>query len=96
MDHISDVSAGAAYPGLIYRTYRFYDDCMNYVDYVQKITLIDSVSPEIGIPDLTLECDPVDIATLEGFINYGGWFSDNCEIDSSSFKRYDTDRNNFV
>ncbi|WP_297085572.1 Ig-like domain-containing protein [uncultured Draconibacterium sp.] len=76
----------AASPGIVFRTYRFTDECDNYTDYIQQITVIDSIPPLIGIPDTTLVCDPVEITTIEVFLSFRGWFSDNCEIDSSSFK----------
>ncbi len=71
--------------GLIYRTYRFFDEC-NYTDELQKITIKDIIPPDIEIPDTTLDCEPIQVVTLQEFVNAGGWFDDNCEIDSSSFK----------
>jgi len=88
MLHVGDSTAGPSEPGGVYRTYRFSDVCGNDSDYIQKITVLDTVPPEIGIPDLILDCEPVNIATLEEFIDAGGWFNDNCEIDSSSFKLF--------
>ncbi|WP_346862647.1 Ig-like domain-containing protein [uncultured Draconibacterium sp.] len=87
---IQDVNGGASEPGVVYRTYRFWDTC-DSIDVVQKIIIRDEIPPTIGIPDLVLDCVPVDIATLEVFISYGGWFADNCEIDSSSFNLFYTD-----
>jgi gliding motility-associated-like protein len=89
-EFIQDVNGGASEPGVVYRTYRFWDTC-DSIDVVQKIIIRDEIPPTIGIPDLVLDCEPVDIATLEVFIAYGGWFADNCEIDSSSFNLFYTD-----
>ncbi len=70
--------------GLIYRKYRFSDGC-NYTDGIQKITIQDIIPPDITIPDTILDCEPIQLVTLQEFVNAGGWFDDNCEIDSSSF-----------
>ncbi len=91
MVYMGDSVAGPSQPGLVYRTYRFVDECDNYSDFVQKITVLDKEPPLIGIPDSILDCDPVAVVTLEDFFDFGGWFSDNCEIDSSSFKLFDRD-----
>ena len=87
-EHVSDVSAGAAEPGVVYRTYRFWDTC-DSIDVVQKITIIDIVPP-------VLTCPPADtlalgesfpynaFASLDEFLNAGGFAEDNCTLDSTS------------
>jgi hypothetical protein len=96
MVHVGDSIAGLTEPGMVYRTYRFSDACNNYSDYIQKIKVLDEELPSIGIPDLTLDCEPVNIATIDEFIGFGGWFNDNCEIDSSSFNLFYSETNDSV
>lgn len=87
-DHIGDASAGAGEPGVVYRTYRFWDNC-DSVDVIQKITIIDSIPP-------VLTCPPADtlalgesfpdnpFVTLDEFLGANGFAQDNCTLDSSS------------
>jgi hypothetical protein len=45
--HVGDVSDGRECPEQVTRTYRAYDECGNYRDFVQSITVDDDVPPQI-------------------------------------------------
>ncbi|HPF51382.1 MAG TPA: Ig-like domain-containing protein, partial [Draconibacterium sp.] len=86
-DYINDVAVEDE-PGVVYRTYRFWDNC-DSVDVVQKITIIDSIPP-------VLSCPPADtlapgesfpdnpFVTLDEFLAANGFAEDNCTLDSTS------------
>jgi hypothetical protein len=48
--HISDVSNGATCPEVITRTYRISDDCNNFIEVVQTITINDDIAPIASNP----------------------------------------------
>ena len=55
-----DVSDGLSCPEVITRTYRVSDDCDNFVDVEQHITVNDTIPPVISCPpDTIFECDNV-------------------------------------
>jgi hypothetical protein len=56
--HLGDESDGNTCPEVISRTYRAYDGCFNFTDYVQVITVDDDTPPEITFcpSDQTVEC----------------------------------------
>ncbi|WP_158276108.1 HYR-like domain-containing protein [Brumimicrobium oceani] len=55
--HVSDVSDGNTCPEQITRTYRITDDCGNFTDLVQFITINDDILPTGTAPvDLTVQC----------------------------------------
>jgi hypothetical protein len=55
--HEGDVSAGDC-PEIITRTYRATDECGNWAECTQTITIVDETPPVITCPaDVTLECD---------------------------------------
>jgi gliding motility-associated-like protein len=74
--HVSDVSSGTTCPEVITRTYRISDDCNNYTDVVQTITINDDIAPVGTAPaDVFVQCigdvPVVNTASLTGI-------SDNC------------------
>jgi len=74
--HLSDVSNNQTCPEMITRTYRITDDCGNYTDVVQIITVNDDIAPTGTAPaDVTVTCSTlvpaVDITTVTNV-------SDNC------------------
>jgi gliding motility-associated-like protein len=76
VEHLSDVSNGQTCPEVITRTYRITDDCGNFTDVTQTITINDDTAPLGTAPAaVTVECIgdvPVaDIALVTGV-------SDNC------------------
>jgi hypothetical protein len=74
--HVDDVSDGNSCPELVTRTYRAYDECMNYTDFTQLITIDDVTPPEItSCPsDVSVECP--DILVFER-----PTATDNCDPD---------------
>ena len=73
---VGDEYVSGACAGRFIRTYGAYDDCDNYIEWQQQITLTDLVAPEITsqTPDATYECGneyPTPSATFE----------DNCDDD---------------
>ena len=55
--HVGDVSDGGSCPETITRTYRATDDCGNFTDCTQTITIDDTIDPTITCPaDITVEC----------------------------------------
>jgi gliding motility-associated-like protein len=56
VDHLGDVSNGAC-PEIITRTYRIEDDCGNFTDVTQTITVDDDIAPTGNAPaNLTVQC----------------------------------------
>ena len=84
-------------PQIITRTYSIKDACGNVGEYIQTITINDTIAPEIGcVADTTIEIgNPVPNAysTFNAFENAGGWATDNCDIDESSFVLISADTN---
>ncbi|RFC53657.1 HYR-like domain-containing protein [Brumimicrobium aurantiacum] len=57
VSHVSDVSDGNTCPEIITRTYRIQDDCGNFTDLNQTITINDDTNPTGTAPaDLTFQC----------------------------------------
>ncbi|MBD3638088.1 MAG: hypothetical protein HUJ25_12110, partial [Crocinitomicaceae bacterium] len=55
--HISDVQSGGSCPITIDRTYRIMDNCGNFIDVVQTITVNDNIPPTGTAPaNITVEC----------------------------------------
>ena len=77
--HLSDVSDGNTCPETISRTYRVTDDCGNYVDVVQTITILDITDPVMDSPpsNMSVQC-PTDIPAMTNL----GW-TDNCDGNGS-------------
>nr|WP_238769712.1 Ig-like domain-containing protein [Maribellus maritimus] len=77
-------------PRDIIRTYQITDQCDNVSTCEHIIRVTDNVPPEISCPPtVTAECisdAPPEYQTITEFINAGGSVSDNCSIDSSSFR----------
>ncbi len=82
---------GAGCPETLIRTYRFDDDCGNYVDYQQRIILNDTQPPEIiSVPnDTTTICARRTLNSYADFVRFGGEVIDNCKIDTGSFRLID-------
>ena len=82
---------GAGCPRTMIRTYRFVDDCDNYVDYQQRITMNDTEFPEIiRVPnDTTTICARSTLNSYADFVRYGGIATDNCAIDTITFSLID-------
>jgi hypothetical protein len=73
--HVGDVSDGGSCPEVFTRTYRVEDECSNFVEFDQLITVHDTTVPAITAPDdVILQCDeeipPADINDVTA--------SDNC------------------
>ena len=71
---VGDELASGACAGRIIRTYGAYDDCFNYTEWLQQITLIDVTAPVASVDplDATYECDEEwSPATVN--------FTDNCD-----------------
>jgi len=64
--HISDVSDGNSCPRVITRTYRATDECGNFTDVTQKITIDDTTAPTVGtLSPITVQCaDNVPAANI--------------------------------
>jgi len=76
--HVGDVSNGATCPELITRTYRIEDDCQNFINVVQIITINDNIAPLGTAPaNVTVQC-----ATNIPAVNIGSvtGVSDNCGV----------------
>ena len=74
--HIGDVSNGQTCPEVITRTYRITDDCGNFIEVDQIITINDDIAPVGAAPaDVAVQCNAdipaVDVTALVGV-------SDNC------------------
>jgi hypothetical protein len=55
--HIGDVSDGGNCPEVFTRTYRIEDECSNFVDFTQLITVHDTTNPDITAPDdVSVQC----------------------------------------
>jgi hypothetical protein len=55
--HISDVSDGQKCPEVITRTYRATDECGNFTDVTQKITIDDTTKPTVGtLSPINVQC----------------------------------------
>ncbi len=80
------VGDSVASTGVVYRTYRFSDAC-NFADYVQKITILDTIPPVFTqMPEtITVDCEPTLFVSWSEFVDLGGWATDNCVLDTSSF-----------
>ncbi|UKN01503.1 PKD domain-containing protein [Paracrocinitomix mangrovi] len=76
--HISDVQSAGSCPVTIDRTYRIEDDCGNFIDVVQTITVNDNINPTGTAPaDVNVQCaadaPPVDINAITDE-------ADNCSV----------------
>jgi len=62
----SDTGLVGSCPGKVTRVYRVTDDCGNFAECTQTITVEDTIAPTLTCPDsVTIECgDPLDPATL--------------------------------
>ena len=74
ISHVSDVSDGGACPEIITRTYRVEDDCSNFIEVNQIITVQDITAPtastppminvpcteDVPVPDITVITDATD------------------------------------
>ncbi|MFN8863447.1 MAG: T9SS type A sorting domain-containing protein, partial [Flavobacteriales bacterium] len=71
---VSDEPVSGGCQGRIIRTYGAWDNCENYSEFTQIITLTDEVAPvlEEATADFTVECDEV-------YETPTAWFSDNCD-----------------
>ncbi|MBX7051353.1 MAG: T9SS type A sorting domain-containing protein [Flavobacteriales bacterium] len=71
---VSDEVASGGCAGRIIRTYRAWDNCQNYAEFVQFITLIDETAPVASIDpeDMTIECGMDWIPAMVTF-------EDNCD-----------------
>ncbi|MDD4236022.1 MAG: hypothetical protein PHF99_08415, partial [Bacteroidales bacterium] len=76
--HEGDVSDGGSCPEIITRTYRITDDCGNYTDVTQTITIDDITNPTGTAPaDVTVECaGDVPTADITAITDE----ADNCTI----------------
>ena len=74
--HVGDVSDGGTCPEVFTRTYRIEDECSNFVEFDQLITVHDTTNPDITAPDdVSVECDeeipPADINDATALDNCG-------------------------
>ena len=87
---ISETTDSVKCPITIVRTYQIKDSCSLIAEAVHVITVSDVELPLISCPPLTsVECladKSLEFTSIEAFVNAGGIISDNCEIDSSTFK----------
>ncbi len=88
--HVGDVSSGSTCPEVITRTYRITDDCGNFTDLIQTITINDDINPTGTAPaDMVLQCfsdipvadinsiaDAVDNCTVNPIVTHVGDVSD--------------------
>jgi len=74
---------GGACGGTVTRVYRVTDDCGNYAECTQVITVDDTTDPTITCPaDFAAECvAPPAYADLAAFLAAGGTASDNCDTE---------------
>ena len=95
-----EISREGTCPTYITRQYSVWDSCGNELLCTRMITVNDNVIPTIACPpDTSFECVsdlPPVYSNLAEFLTAGGMVSDNCSIDSASFKLQgaDTTRNN--
>jgi hypothetical protein len=73
--HVSDVSDGNSCPEVITRTYRASDECGNFTNVTQKITIDDTTPPQVGtLSPISVQCsDNVPAANINVVTA-----SDNC------------------
>jgi gliding motility-associated-like protein len=87
---VSETHSDTICPKDIIRTYRITDQCNNVSECEHIITVKDNIPPQISCPPgVTAECvsdAPPEFKTITEFINAGGFISDNCSVDSSSFR----------
>jgi large repetitive protein len=71
---VSDEYVSGSCAGRIIRIYGAMDNCENYSEFTQFITLIDETAPVVveQTPDFTIECDQEWVAPM-------AYFSDNCD-----------------
>ncbi|HBL75667.1 MAG TPA: hypothetical protein DD458_10605, partial [Prolixibacteraceae bacterium] len=90
---LEETNDGKTCPNLITRTYQVADYCNNLVSYTQQIRVEDTTPPEmVCIPRLTIDASakiPPTHENLKEFIANGASVSDNCGLDSLSFKLSD-------
>ncbi len=87
--YVSDVSDGNTCPEVITRTYRVSDDCGNFLDVYQTITVLDVTIPALTAPlPISVECSadvPAAYANYTQWTAAGGSASDNCSVNTGSF-----------
>ncbi|MBN2446622.1 MAG: right-handed parallel beta-helix repeat-containing protein, partial [Phycisphaerae bacterium] len=75
--------SGGICGGTVTRVYRVTDDCGNYAECTQIITVDDTTNPTITCPsDFAVECEgnvPTPYADLTAFLAAGGTAGDNCD-----------------
>jgi gliding motility-associated-like protein len=78
VEHVDDVSDGNTCPEVITRTYRITDDCDNFTEVTQTITINDDIAPVGTAPAaITVECiGDVPLADITGVTGV----SDNCTL----------------
>ena len=90
---VSEVSDGNNCPLVVTRIYQISDICGNTTTCEQLITINDTIAPEINCPsDLVGACDLSELTAFtnfEDFTDAGGSASDNCGIDTTSFRLLD-------
>jgi large repetitive protein len=80
--HLGDAQSGDNCNALISRTYRATDACGNYVDYVQTISVLDTIAPtwDAIAADFTTTCDdvppPVDCYATDNCTGIAAGFSE--------------------
>ncbi len=90
-----EISASGTCPTYITRQYSVQDSCGNNLSCTRTIVVNDDIPPAITCPsDGSAECIsdlPPAYANLGEFLTAGGTISDNCSLDSSSFKLLSAD-----
>jgi len=89
--HVGDVSNGATCPEVITRTYRIEDECGNFIEVDQVITIHDDTNPtasnpaainvacatDVPAPDITVVADAADNCTTDPLVEWVSDVSDN-------------------
>jgi len=74
---VSDVTIGSGCSQIITRAYRITDDCGNFTNVTQTITIYDDIDPTGTVVDLFVQCisevPPVDVSAVTGV-------TDNCSV----------------
>lgn len=91
VEFISDISDNNICPETITRTYRVSDDCDNYIDITQIITIYDDIAPTASNPTTLQFSCPGDVPTPN--INVVTDASDNCSTPIINFESEISDNN---